>query len=136
MNTTTKHAGFGARLVAFLIDGLLISSPFMLISFFVFGTADIEQVAVLYWPYIVIGTLYFIGMPVTPMQATVGKYVMGMIVTDEQYQPIKLGKSIGRYFSQILSYLIIFIGYLLIAVTKKKTDLHDMIAGTYIIYKG
>ncbi|MFP3508080.1 RDD family protein [Peribacillus sp. SIMBA_075] len=38
------------------------------------------------------------------------------------------GRAAGRYFATILSGMIIYIGYIMAAVTSKKQALHDMIA--------
>jgi uncharacterized RDD family membrane protein YckC len=45
---------------------------------------------------------------------------------------ISFGQATGRYFSKILSSIILFIGYIMVALSEKKQGLHDMIAGTLV----
>ena len=51
-----------------------------------------------------------------------------------QGQRISFGKATGRYFGQILSGMICFIGYIMVAFTEKKQGLHDMLAGTLVVW--
>lgn len=46
---------------------------------------------------------------------------------------IGFGKANGRYWSKIISALILFVGFLMVAFTEKKQGLHDKIAGTLVI---
>jgi uncharacterized RDD family membrane protein YckC len=66
-------------------------------------------------------------------QATVGKMMCGLRVTDTQGQRISFGRATGRYFAKILSALTLFIGYLMVGWTRQKRGLHDFIAGTLVI---
>jgi uncharacterized RDD family membrane protein YckC len=42
-------------------------------------------------------------------------------------------RSTVRYFAKYLSALILFIGFLMAAVTRRKQALHDMIAGCVVV---
>jgi uncharacterized RDD family membrane protein YckC len=66
-------------------------------------------------------------------QATVGKKVLRLKVTDEAGNRISFGRATGRFFGKLLSGMIMNIGFIMIAFTERKQGLHDMIAGTRVI---
>ena len=68
-------------------------------------------------------------------QATLGKMACGIIVQDAQGQQISFLNAFGRFFAKILSALILCIGFIMVAFSKEKQSLHDMIASTYVVYK-
>lgn len=69
----------------------------------------------------------------SPKQATLGKQALGIYVTDLDGNQITFLKATLRYFAKILSTLILFIGYIMVAFTEKRQGLHDMIAGTLVL---
>jgi uncharacterized RDD family membrane protein YckC len=77
--------------------------------------------------------LYYALMEAGPQQATVGKKVLGLIVVDNQGRPISFGRASGRYWGQLVSGIILGIGFLLAGLTARKQSLHDMMAGTLVI---
>lgn len=81
---------------------------------------------------ILITWLYFTISESSPWQATPGKKLLGLRVTDEGGNRIGFGRANGRYWSKILSALILCIGYIMVAFTEKKQGLHDKIAGTLV----
>jgi uncharacterized RDD family membrane protein YckC len=68
-------------------------------------------------------------------QATLGKMALGIIVTDLEGQRISFGKATGRHFSKIVSGIILYIGFIMVAFTEKKQGLHDMMAGCLVVVK-
>ena len=58
---------------------------------------------------------------------------LGMKVTDLAGNRISFLRATGRYFAKIISALILFIGFIMVAFTEKKQGLHDMIAGTLVV---
>ncbi len=82
---------------------------------------------------LIIGVAYFAGLESSKWQATVGKKALGLIVTDANGARISLPRAIGRYFAKILSGIILFIGYIMVAFTEKKQGLHDMLASTFVV---
>lgn len=84
---------------------------------------------------LVLQWLYFALMESSKNQATLGKMIVGIIVTDLYGNRISFGKASGRFFGKILSGLILNIGYIIAAFTEKKQALHDMIAGCLVVNK-
>jgi uncharacterized RDD family membrane protein YckC len=118
------YGGFGRRLGAFVVDYVVVGVPLFLIlrTFGVWGLL----VLLVTW-------LYDPIMESSRAQATVGKIVFGLIVTDTSFRRISFGRAIGRYFSKILSGLLLYLGYLMVAFTPQKRGLHDYIAGTVVL---
>jgi len=54
--------------------------------------------------------------------------------TPTAYGQPSTGKLIGRYFAYLVSIIPIFLGFLWIAVDKRKQGWHDKLAGTVVIY--
>jgi uncharacterized RDD family membrane protein YckC len=147
----TEYAGFWKRFGAYIIDWLVMVpvnlvvqlpfgiSPFSsglqpdatiddLISYFTRVGIASAVTAVLSW-------LYYALMESSKYQATLGKIVLGIVVTDTNGQRISFGRATGRYFAKIISGIILLIGFIMIAFTEKKQGLHDIIAGTSVVVK-
>jgi uncharacterized RDD family membrane protein YckC len=83
---------------------------------------------------IVIGWLYFALMESSPRQATFGKAMLSLKVTDASGNRLSFGHASGRFFSKIVTGLVpLGIGYIMAGFTAKKQALHDFIAGTIVI---
>jgi uncharacterized RDD family membrane protein YckC len=82
-----------------------------------------------------LGWLYWALMESSSKQATLGKMALGIVVTDGQSRRISFGRATGRYFGRILSALILYIGFIIIAFTEKKQGLHDIMAGCLVVVK-
>ena len=140
----TEHAGFWRRLVAWILDGIIVSIVyFLLVALISIGRTGslpdaIEWVSRSYISSllnIIIAWLYFSIMESSSRQATLGKMLLDIVVTDMSGNRISFGRATGRYFAKIISGLILFIGYLMIAFTDKKQGLHDIIADTLVEVK-
>jgi serine/threonine-protein kinase len=74
-------------------------------------------------------------MESSPMQGTLGKIAVGIIVTDLSGNKIDFVQATKRHISKFISYLLIFIGFLMGGFTEKKRTLHDQISGCLVIRK-
>lgn len=125
------YAGFWLRFVAAIIDGLIISLPFQLLSY---AFMDSPAFVIVLWPLTIVAQwLYFAIMESSERMATIGKSVLGLRVTDMQGRRIGFGQATGRYFGKILSGITFLIGYIMAAFTEKKQALHDLIANTLVV---
>jgi len=67
-------------------------------------------------------------------EATPGKLAVGLKIVKSDGSRITLGRILGRYFAEILSGMIIGIGYLMVAFDpEQKRALHDRICDTRVI---
>jgi uncharacterized RDD family membrane protein YckC len=100
----------------------------------IFGGAFIAGVVVL-GSLAIVGTwLYYAGFESSSWQATPGKKVLNLAVTDMYGTRITFARASGRFFSKIVTELIpLKIGYILAGITERKQALHDMIASTLVL---
>lgn len=85
--------------------------------------------------HFVLMVTYYVMQEAGHHQAAFGKRAMGLIVTDMQGQRITHGQALGRWVGGLLSSLF-FAGYLLSLFTQRRQTLHDLMAGTVVLYKG
>lgn len=153
-----EHAGFWRRVAAYIIDGIVISIPLYAIMFLVglgpmmamgmdpnagMSAGQQEQMAaamgimvLIVFPLaIVLPWLYFAIMESSSKMATLGKMALGIIVTDTEGNRISFWRATGRYFGKIVSGIILYIGFLMVAFTEKKQGLHDIMADTLVVMK-
>ena len=135
-----QYAGFWVRFWAQIIDSI-IWTPLLILVYLKF-TLD----AILMGAGQSLAFLYFLLSVLTPWlysalfeagkwQATPGKRLLGVFVTDLNGQRISFGRASGRYFSKFVSSLIFGIGYIIAGLTDNKQALHDKIAST-LVYRG
>lgn len=136
-----SYAGFWKRVIAHLIDAFIIAVPVTM----VFGTVipevlkteNVEVTSVtVSMPQVIMlvaSWVYFAGLESSAWQATVGKKMLGMQVTDTSGQRIDFIKATIRYLSKFLSSFFFMIGFIMVAFTAKKQGLHDFIAGTVVL---
>ena len=143
-----RFAGFWIRFGAKFIDGMItgiVSSVLLIPLWLVFNT-DITQMssgedgAI----FLVLGLQYLIqfGIPLAytvfflgKFQATPGKMACGLKVIRSDDEPLTYMRALGRGFSEMLSYIIFLIGYIMAAFDEEKRALHDRICDTRVIYK-
>lgn len=82
--------------------------------------------------YFILGGIYFSVMESSKHQATVGKRMLGIKVTNANGEPIRLPQSIGRYCAATLSWLTLNLGHALAAWTPQRRALHDYVASTRV----
>lgn len=80
------------------------------------------------WPY-------FALLESSRAQATLGKRLFGLRVTDQSGRRLELGRASLRHFSKLLSVLPFCLGFIVIAFSTRKRGWHDMVAGTVVIWK-
>jgi uncharacterized RDD family membrane protein YckC len=78
---------------------------------------------------------YYAGFESSGLQATPGKGLVGIIVTDMDGERVGFGTATGRCLGKYISSLLLGIGYLMVAWTAQKQGLHDKIAGTLVMRK-
>ncbi len=146
-----QYAGFWIRVVAAIVDffvvrvvlfpvkamfglGGLALGGFdmhsyrhgMALPYFIFGSGVIALLT------IGAGWIYEALMESSTYQATLGKMIFGLKVTDLYGNRIDFARATGRHFAKILSGLALCIGFIMGGFTERKQGLHDMIAGTLV----
>jgi len=142
-----RYGGFWIRVAAYFYDAFLVAIVTMLGKILMTVSAGVP-VQMNWRPTVggnsfsscaeafvslVIGWLYFAGLESSARQATLGKRAVYLRVTDLSGRRISFGRATGRYFGKVLSALIIFVGFLMVAFTERKQGLHDKIARTLVV---
>lgn len=109
-----------ANFVNYDYDGAPIAILFIAIILFSIGAMIMQ------W-------LYCAVLESSRKQATVGKMILNIKVTDMDGNRITFARASGRFFAKIISGLIFNIGYIIAAFTEKKQALHDIIADCLIV---
>jgi len=148
------YAGFWLRLVAFIIDAIVLHFVFTIVTLPFIASMGIRGIMRGHMPMspeeliplirglfhiflirTVLNWLYYALLESSAWQATLGKKALGLEVTDMEGRRISFGRATGRFFAKIISSIILFIGFIMAGFTEKKQALHDMIAGTLVIRK-
>lgn len=79
--------------------------------------------------------LYFTLLECSPLKATLGKLRLKLVVTDAQGKRISWIRANQRYWSKTVSGLILFGGFIMAGLNRKKQALHDIIADTLVSKK-
>jgi uncharacterized RDD family membrane protein YckC len=149
-----KFAGFWIRLVSHFFDGILLGIPMIIIQSIILmsvtGTFSLEvwlmedeltivqtvtYLSFTFFSHIVLSIIYYAVMESSKYQGTLGKLMLGLKVTDEEGNRIGFWTAFGRLLSKTFLSGILFIGYIMVAFTKKKQGLHDLIVSTVVIKK-
>ncbi len=82
--------------------------------------------------FVLIAGTYFSVMESSKHQATVGKRMLGIKVTNAKGQPISLLQGIARFFAAGLSWITLNLGHAFAAWTPQRRALHDYVASTRV----
>lgn len=118
-----RFAGFWIRFLAALLDTLVVLIPSALLNVLI----PVVGGFIAWVLYKALCLANWDGQ-------TVGKKACGIKVVSDDFRPITNGQAWGRALAEIVSSLILYIGYLMAAFTDRKQALHDKIAGTVHIY--
>ena len=141
MQTTHPYGSAFWRFVAFLFDSLLIGAVGAAIDLMLGVQGGISKEALeqqtgapsllklafhlMYWPFFESST----------WQATPGKRLCRLYVTDLDGARISFGRAFVRNIAKILSLIPLGFGFLMVAVTLRNQCLHDKIARTVVLKK-
>jgi uncharacterized RDD family membrane protein YckC len=147
------HAGIWRRIGAASIDGVLLMVvflPFMasfMVSRFGADLAGLEltgdpattlrelarQMQPLTFTFALVTWLYFALMETSPKQASLGKMVVGVRVTDLDGHRLSLWRSAGRSALRYLTWALFPPLLIIAAFTPRKQALHDLAARTVVV---
>ena len=126
-----RYAGFWIRLLANLLDFVIICMPSFVIGVVLAAVTGLDSIIYLVYVWMVVLIVYLEGT----YGGTPGKFVMKLRIVTEEGKFMGIVGSIIRNLSKILSSLAFCIGYIMISWDQKKQGLHDKIAKTYVIHK-
>jgi len=146
-----RYGGFWIRVVATIVDLILVRIvifPFKAL----FGLGGLAMGGFnpdnfhhgLLLPYTILGGgtlillsvgaswLYEALMESSSYQATLGKMIFGMKVTDLSGTRISFARATGRHFAKFISGMFLCFGFITVGFTQRKQGWHDMIAETLV----
>jgi uncharacterized RDD family membrane protein YckC len=136
---TMRYAGFWIRFVAKFVDGIVLQICGFVVGMVLGAAGVIGGNADRFDP---IGTLvgillglaysvFFVGT----YGATPGKMACGLKVVTSTGDKVSYGRAVGRHFAELLSGIILGIGYIMAAFDEEKRSLHDRICDTRVVKK-
>jgi uncharacterized RDD family membrane protein YckC len=142
------YGGFWIRFCAKFVDGLILWVVGMVINFLLLRRLFLGHLSSpghpvalgALWGFQAASTAINVGLAIgyaaffiTRYSATPGKMAVGLKLVRSDGSPLSVGRIIGRYFSELLSGLILCIGYIMAGFDEEKRALHDRICDTRVI---
>jgi uncharacterized RDD family membrane protein YckC len=150
-----RYGGFWVRVLAAIVDTILIRLVVAPVGIIFglggltlgglghrgFGDTDFEHGGmllallgggVMLMLVLCVSWIYEALMESSSYQATLGKMIFGMRVTDLYGNRISFARATGRHFAKILSGMILCIGFIMVGLSERKQGLHDLLAGTLV----
>ncbi len=130
------YAGFWARFAAVMVDSaivMIIGIALMIVLGMAMGAAGVAIGNIIFF---FLQLLYWPVMESSARQATFGKSLMGLQVTDLDGNRTSFIRALLRNLGKIISSMILGIGFLLAAFTARKQALHDIITSCLVVRTG
>jgi uncharacterized RDD family membrane protein YckC len=131
-------ASFDQRLLASVIDYFFITTAYVLVILvsFIFVGEKTQRIAIALAGLPLLPLVKFIYSSIaeaSEKQATIGKRLVNIKVSDLGGNRISLGNSYGRNAAKVFSTAPFFFGYLYSFLNKKQQCFHDLAANTLVI---
>ncbi len=131
-------ASFDQRLLASIIDYFFLTMAYVVCMLFLFIVVEEKTQRIFFGvallPFIPVAKFVYSSFAeASAKQATIGKRLLDIKVTDMQGSRIELGVSFGRNLAKAISVFPLFFGYLYSFLNKKQQCWHDIIANTLVV---
>ncbi len=142
------YAGFWLRFLAVVIDFILygtVAAAVLFLTVYLLVEEDVgsgpeEAVAVIIGVTVLLGLslylgwfLYFAILESSKWQASAGKKIVGIYVTDIHGNRLSFGRAAGRSFGAMVSHMTFYFGNIMAGFTQRKQALHDLIADCLVL---
>ena len=118
------YAGFWQRFLAGIIDSVILIVIEVVLIF----------IPIIGWILSLFVTwLYFAIQHSSTKQATFGMRALDIKITNENHGKIGFWRATGNFYLTVISALVVFIGFLMIAFTSRKQGFHNLISRTLCI---
>ena len=137
-----QYAGFWIRFAGFIMDNIVLSPVILLLYFFLVpkvltaapGAEALGTQALVQLLFFLLAGAYktFFG---GRFSATPGQMIAGLKMVREDGSPITYGIAALRFLAEIVSQLILYIGYIILVFDDQKRTLHDRLCNTRVVRK-
>lgn len=141
-----RYAGFGIRTAAYLIDAVILFIVALIVSPALGGitttsntiignelvqSSSVNSAYLLF--QILLGAIYFIGFW-SLTSRTPGMMLLHLrVLRASDGKPISIGLGVVRYIGLLISFWVIFIGVIWVAIDARRQGWHDKMAGTFVV---
>jgi uncharacterized RDD family membrane protein YckC len=130
------YAGFTKRLLAFIIDRVLIWMILYIVlgyarGFKLYSVSSLFSIQTIFIDLLIM--VYFVVFETSSWQATPGKHFLNMRVVTEGYHTLSAENAAWRYIWKYLSALVLMLGFIWVIFDPRKQGWHDKLAHTYVI---
>lgn len=137
------YAGFVSRLLAYAIDLAIVVVTIVFVSWVITTTADLlpfipqlpsaVRLIIVGATIILFVSSYYVFFWSLAGQ-TPGKMLLGVRVVRVDGRPLTFRRSVLRFLGYIVSFLVLYLGFLWILVDNRRQGWHDKIADTCVVY--
>lgn len=122
-----NYSGFGRRLGAALIDGIIMILPSL-----AFG-GSMSSISGSIGLNLILGLVYYPVFESSALCGTPGKALLKMVVVSESGDRLTFKGATVRFFCRYISVATCYIGYFMQLFTQKRQTLHDMLSESVVI---
>lgn len=122
------YASVWKRFFAFVIDAVIFLILFWILSQIMSNASVSLVLLVMIW-------LYYALLESSPLQASIGKMIVGIKVVDRKGRRLSFWHATERIFSKLVTNITFYFGFFIAAFDKKKRTLHDRISRSAVISK-
>jgi uncharacterized RDD family membrane protein YckC len=140
------YAGFWPRFGAKFLDGLIMAVVYFILALLLLPSlmprmtgrtspADASYFlgsCLIQLAFYGLGAVYYV-LFVGRYGATPGKMALKLKIVKADGSPVSYALALGRFFAEILSALILYVGYIMAAFDEEKRALHDRICNTRVV---
>jgi uncharacterized RDD family membrane protein YckC len=121
-----EYAHFWQRAAASLVDIVLFAALAFVVHLMAGLTVSLILTGIGYVAYSAVleGSSY---------NATLGKYLFGLRVTDLDGGPVSRLRAAGRSLAKLVSVAVFPLGHAIVSFTDHRQSLHDLLAGTLVV---
>ena len=120
-----EYAGFWIRLVAALVDGVILFVVAIILALITGGLS-----VYVHWLIYILYSVLLTGL----RGQTLGKQLLGIRVVNQNGEVPGIGRAILReVIGKLVSMIVFYLGYFWVLFDRRKQAWHDKIAGTYVI---
>lgn len=134
-NENHDYAGFWLRLGAYVIDFVILFIPILVLrNLFIENPNQSDGLNVID-QIINLGTwwIYYATCESSSIQGSLGKKIVGIKVVNLDGTKVSFLKATGRYWSMLISMVILGLGIIMIGFDTKKQGLHDKITNCLVV---